>query len=305
MLWVLDQSADIPKIQKPLESGATEKNKHSWAESPLLWGSIGMVAGISASAAPTEMLGPLFIIATLCMARFFWLHLFAQRRTVLRIIAMLIATTTCAALLMSLRLYLISKIPKVATAEEIYQKFCAHSPWLCAKPELLVAKVVTPEPIFKPANRSPAPIQPCRDDLSACSDAVILDRALEISAGVSQVYQEYRIAANQAAKDYSNANSDIEREAVRFSLDARTDMLLQEYRVKYRENARRYRQEMERRIGPSVHDEGKMRYYDISDSQRRQEREKVFFDSNHQIDNIYEIAEDLQVTAQKLRDRTQ
>jgi hypothetical protein len=146
------------------QSNRTRK-KWTLAESPWLWGAIGVVAGTAASLAGSYFLGWIFFFAWLIASSAFIRHLLEDRSPSVRVIANLVVIPLVAISLFVLRDLIIRHMPAPPpTAEEIakanVKALCQSSPWLCKEPE---APVISQGNIHASA---------CHINISESADAV-------------------------------------------------------------------------------------------------------------------------------------
>lgn len=116
------------------------KSKFRLAESPWLWGPLGVIFGTAASLAGSYFVGWIFFFAWVCISGAFIRHLLEDRSFGVRVLGNLVAIPALGLGLYLFRGVIIKHMPAPPpTAEEnakaSEQRMCTLYPWLCTKPE--------------------------------------------------------------------------------------------------------------------------------------------------------------------------
>lgn len=165
-LEVFSHRADILPIAKDIfcakepggeprtESNSVKKGPsiRDLIDSPWLWGAIGLIAGSSASVAPTATLGWIFLASWIVASVAFIRHLPYRNSPVIRVFANCFVIVLIGVGLLGIKGRIIKSLPPAPPTEtQIYNEFCRRSPWLCAPPTQVSAttKPMQPTPLAK------------------------------------------------------------------------------------------------------------------------------------------------------------
>ena len=155
-------------------------------------------------------------------------------------------------------------------------------------------------------SRGPLPVRTlggCKE-LDACPPDRIKEDAMKIAAAIDDIYRNHDRERRRILDQFNSLPNDQQTEdrkrSTGFLLDVADDRALEIYRAKYRSNALKYRQVMERVIGPNVHDARIDDLYDIKDRHTDTSSGRTVFAFNWQLHNLPQIAGDLRSLATQL-----
>lgn len=142
-------------------------------------------------------------------------------------------------------------------------------------------------------------------ELDACPPDRIKEDAMKIADAIDEIYNNHDRERKKILDQFNSLPNDQQTEdrkrSTGFLLDVSDDRALEIYRAKYRSNAQKYRQVMERLIGPNVHDARVDDLYDIKDGHTDTSSGRTVFTFNWQLHNLPQIAGDLRSLASQLQ----